>query len=297
MRLAAAVDVGATNTKLGIVADDGAIQDRATQPTPPTGERLVAAIAATLLPLVAAARARASLVNAVGISVAGFLDADRHTMYGNANLPDLCGFPLHAALQERLGLPCRLECDSNAAVLAEYRYGAGRNTTRLLGVTVGTGLGGAIVLDGRLLRYTGECAGDIGHIIVEPNGRLCTCGAHGCLEAMVCTAAISERAGGEPVANIIRAATGGDTRARDALAETGRWLGLGLASLVQLFAPEAIVVGGGVAAAGALLLEPARASYGRNAGTAFRSVRIVGSSFEGWEGMIGAASLALEPVD
>lgn len=295
MRLAGAVDIGGTRTKIGIVADDGSVVRNDAIGTSAAGdpEPLVASIAATLRPMIAAAGS----VVGIGVSVAGFLDREHGVMIENANLPKLCGFPLRRALMERLSLECRLEVDSNAAVLAEHRFGTGKGASRLLGVTVGTGLGGGVIIDGALLRYTGECAGDIGHIIVDPDGRLCTCGAHGCLEAMVCTAALSERAGGRRTRDVVNAAHRGEKRAAEALAETGRWLGLGLASLAPLFAPERIVVGGGVAAAGELLLEPARESFREHAAPGFRDrIEIVGSTFNGREGMIGAASLFLDPL-
>ena len=165
-------------------------------------------------------------------------------------------------------------------------------------MTVGTGLGGGVIVDGEPLRYTGECAGDLGHIILDPNGRRCTCGARGCLEAMVSSAALSERAGGRPARDVVTTARQGDRPAADALAETGWWLGLGLASLSPLFAPDRIVVGGGVAAAGELLLEPTRASYREHAAPEFREgVQLVGSSFDGWEGIVGAASLFFDPPE
>jgi len=218
-------------------------------------------------------------------------------MVGNANLPELCDFPLRHALEQRLSLPCLLEVDSNASTVAEYRHGAGRGAGRLLGITVGTGLGGGVLLDGRLLRHTGQCAGDLGHVILSPKGRRCSCGANGCLEAMVCSAALSHRAGGRRVRDILSDARAGERRSLDALAETGWWLGLGLASLSPLFAPDRIVIGGGVAAAGEFLLDPVRTSYLVHASDEFRErVEIVGSAFEGWEGMIGAGSLFLEPL-
>jgi glucokinase len=167
----------------------------------------------------------------------------------------------------------------------------------LLGVTVGTGLGGGVIINGELLRYTGECAGDIGHIIVDRKGRRCTCGARGCLEAMVNVAALSERGNGRPVRDIINAAREGDEASRRAVSETGWWLGLGLASLSPLFSPDRIVVGGGIAAAGELLLESVRTSYHTHVRPEFReTTRVVGSSFEGWDGMVGAASLFLDPL-
>ncbi len=292
--LVAAVDVGGTGTKVGIVAGDGRVVRRATIRTPPAGEPgpLVDGIAAALRPMLADL-ARPAL--GAGVAVAGFLDHDGGAMVGNANLPALCGFPLRRALVDRLALDCRLEGDSNAAAFAEHRFGAGRGSARLLCVTVGTGLGGGVVIDGALLRHTGGCAGDLGHVIVDREGRRCTCGARGCLEAMVCSAALSERAGGRPVRAVIGAARAGEARATEALAETGWWLGLGLASLAPLFGPDRVVVGGGIAAAGDLLLEPARASFRLHAAPGLvAAAPVVGSSFDGWEGMVGAAALLLD---
>jgi glucokinase len=298
MRLAGAIDIGGTAIKIGIVDEDGTIIKRARVPTAPDGEpvALVNAIVATLQPMLDAAKQDKS-ASGIGVSVAGFLDPERLGMIHNANLIALREFPLRRALEKRFSLECPLEVDSNAAVVAEYRHGAGRGSTRLLGVTLGTGLGGGVIIDEELLRYTGECAGDIGHIIVDRNGRLCTCGARGCLEAMVNVAAVSERGGGRTVREIITRARDGDQTAINALAETGWWLGLGLASLSPLFSPDTIAVGGGISAAGELLLDSVRTSFHEHARPEFRDhTRIVGSSFEGWEGMIGAASLFLDPL-
>jgi glucokinase len=299
MRLAGAIDIGGTATKIGVVAEDGTIVRRRTMSTSVDGEPmpLVDAIASSLRLILDARATQRNPVSGIGVSVAGFLDPEHSAMIHNANLPALRGFPLRRALEERLSLDCRLEVDSNAAVVAEYRHGAGRGSARLLGVTVGTGLGGGVIIDGELLRYTGECAGDLGHIIVDPKGRLCTCGARGCLEAMVNSAALSERARGRKPREIVNSGRQGDKLARKALAETGWWLGLGLASLSPVFAPDRIVVGGGIAAAGELLLESVRTSYRTHARPEFREkVQVVGSSFDGWEGMVGAASLFLDPV-
>ena len=299
MRLAGAIDIGGTATKIGVVAEDGTIVRRRTMSTSVDGEPmpLVDAIASSLRLILDARATQRNPVSGIGVSVAGFLDPEHSAMIHNATLPALRGFPLRRALEERLSLDCRLEVDSNAAVVAEYRHGAGRGSARLLGVTVGTGLGGGVIIDGELLRYTGECAGDLGHIIVDPKGRLCTCGARGCLEAMVNSAALSERARGRKPREIVNSGRQGDKLARKALAETGWWLGLGLASLSPVFAPDRIVVGGGIAAAGELLLESVRTSYRTHARPEFReTTEVVGSSFDGWEGMVGAASLFLDPL-
>lgn len=299
MRLAGAIDIGGTGTKIGVVAEDGTILRRRTISTIAYAEpvALMDAIASSLRLILGARESERSPVSGIGVSVAGFLDPEHSAMIHNANLPALRGFPLRRALEERLSLDCRLEVDSNAAVVAEYRHGAGQGSTRLLGVTVGTGLGGGVIIDGQLLRYTGECAGDLGHIIVDRKGRRCTCGAQGCLEAMVNVAALSERAGGRKVREIVASGRQGDKVARKALTETGRWLGLGLASLTPLFAPDRIVVGGGIAVAGNLLLDSVQASYRAHVQPEFREkTQVIGSSFEGWEGIVGAASLFLHPL-
>jgi glucokinase len=299
MRLAGAIDIGGSAIKIGIVASDGSVLARERVPMRMLGEPipLVDSIVAAIRPMLDAKSAEKNSVAGIGVSVAGFLNPGRSAMIHNANLPALREFELRGALEERLSLDCRLEVDSNAAVLAEHRHGAGKGSARLLGVTVGTGLGGGVIIDGELLRFTGECAGDIGHIIVDRKGRLCSCGARGCLEAMVNVASLSERGNGRTVREIINAARKGDGPSLKAVAETGWWLGLGLASLSPLFSPDRIVVGGGIASAGDLLLGPARASYREHVRPEFRdATRVVGSTYEGWDGMIGAASLFLDPL-
>jgi len=300
MRLAGAVDIGGTNTIIGIVSEDGRIIRRSTIPTK-TGtepDHLVDAIALELRQMLDAVADERNQVAAIGIAVAGFLDREHRMMVANANLPSLRNFALRRAFEERFELHCHLEVDSNASTVAEYRFGMGRGVSRLLGLTLGTGVGGGVIVSGKLLRFTGECAGDVAHIVVEPNGRRCTCGARGCLEAMVNSAALSERGGSRKPADILSVAKKGDAASINAVTETGRYLGMGLASLSPTFAPEKIVIGGGLAAAGDLLIEPARKSYDEHAADDFRGqVPIVGSGFEGWEGMVGAASLSLASLD
>lgn len=300
MRLAGAVDIGATNTKIGVVGEDGRVFRRATVPTRSGNEpnRLIDAIAAELKPMLDAMADERNQVAALGVAVAGFVDREHTMMVANANLVALCGFPLRRAFEERFELTCHLEVDSNASTVADYRYGKGRGATRMLGITIGTGVGGGVIASGKLLRFTGECAGDVGHVIVEPDGRKCTCGMRGCLEAVICSAALAERAGKRTAAEVIIGVRKGEQYAIDAFAESGRLLGLGLASLSPIFAPDTIVIGGGLAAAGDFLIEPARKSYNEQAGDEFRGkVTIAGSGFDGWEGIVGAGSLALSPLE
>jgi glucokinase len=296
MRVAGAIDIGGTSTKLGLVTEHGTIiaRDRIATSVEGAPEPLVEAIATAFAQMMRSHET--TELAGVGVSVAGFLNHDRSAMVHNSNLPALRGFPLKRALEKRLSTECRLEVDSNATTLAEYRYGAGKNVERLLGLTIGTGIGGGVVINGRLVRYTGECAGDLGHVIVDPEGRLCTCGAHGCLEAMANSAALSERVEGRSVREIIDAARRGNDVAREAIAESGRWIGLGVASLAALFDPDVIVIGGGIAAAQELLIGPARESYLTYASPQYRDARFEGSAFEGWDGVLGAATLFLDPV-
>ncbi|HJQ11765.1 MAG TPA: ROK family protein [Gemmatimonadaceae bacterium] len=300
MRLAGAVDIGATNTKIGIVGEDGRIFRRATIPTKTGSEPadLVDAIVNELRPMIDAVTDERNQVVAIGVAIAGFLNREHTMMIANANLRPLVDFPLRRAFEEKFELNCHLEVDSNATTIAEYRFGMGRGATQLLGLVFGTGVGGGVIVGGKLLRFTGECVGDIGHVIVEPDGRQCTCGAKGCLEAVACSAALSERAQGRPPREVITAAKSGERSAITALAKIGNFIGLGLSSLVQIFAPERIVIGGGLAAAGDLLIQPTRYSFRAHAGEDFRDrVEIVCSTFDGWEGMVGAASTALSPHD
>ncbi|HET9636862.1 MAG TPA: ROK family protein [Gemmatimonadaceae bacterium] len=300
MRLAGAVDIGGTNTKIGIVGEDGRIFRRASVPTK-TGtdpQHLIDAVADELRPMLDAVTDERNQVVAIGISIAGFLNREHTMMIANANLPRLRDFPLRRAFEEKFELNCHLEVDSNATTLAEYRFGMGRGSTRLLGMVFGTGVGGGVIIGGRLLRFTGECVGDPGHVIVQPGGRKCTCGARGCLEAVACSAALAERAGGRAPRDVITAARNGDKNALDAFAATGEFIGLGLASLAQIFAPDRVVIGGGLAAAGDALIRPTRESFRKHAGEDFRErVEIVCSNFDGWEGIVGAASMALSPHD
>jgi glucokinase len=300
MRLAGAVDIGATNTKIGIVGEDGRIFRRATVPTRTGSEpqHLIDAISGELRPMLDAMTDERNQVVAIGVSIAGFLNREHTMMVANANLRELCEFPLRHAFEEKFELHCQLEVDSNATTLAEYRFGMGRGATRMLGMVFGTGVGGGMVVGGKLLRFTGECVGDIGHVIVEPGGRKCTCGARGCLEAVACSAALSERANGRAPRDVINAARRGDEAASEAVAAIGEFIGLGLASLAPIFSPDRVVLGGGLAAAGDALIKPARESFRAYAGDDFRDrVEIACSTFEGWEGIVGAASVALSAHD
>ncbi|MBA3691360.1 MAG: ROK family protein [Actinobacteria bacterium] len=307
------LDVGGTKIAAARVAADGSIlaQDRVATPAQDMGR--------TLQAMVELARAlMTSDVEAVGIGAAGLVRSSTGVL---AFAPNLAWRNVHLVehVGDALGLPSVADNDATAAAWGEYRFGAGRGCRHLLLVTVGTGIGGGIVTDGRIYRGAHGFAAEIGHIIVEPGGPLCGCGNRGCWEQVASGHAI-ERAGREaadryphsgiaqlaegvptqvsgPV--VTRAAQDGDETARAILAKVGRRLGEGIAGLVNVLDPEVVVVGGGAVSAGDLMLEPARRAFaGAVEAPEFRpEVPILAAQLGNDAGMVGAAALALESLE
>jgi glucokinase len=207
-----------------------------------------------------------------------------------------------ARMEERLGLPVAIDNDATAAAIAEWRFGAGRGSTDMLMVTLGTGVGGGLVLGGRPYRGWSGAGGELGHIVVLVDGRACFCGGHGLLEEYVSGNA-ANRAAREtfgPAADahrLVRLGNEGDPRALMILDEMGRYLGAGIASMLNALEPELVVIGGGFAAAGELLLAPARRVIAREALTPGRDARLVRAELGTSAGMIGAALVAFELLD
>jgi glucokinase len=228
----------------------------------------------------------------------------------------LVDVPLRDLLAERLGLPVVVDNDATAALLAEFRYGAARGARNVIVLTIGTGVGGGILADGRVVRGATGAAGELGHIVIDASGPPCpgNCPNHGCLEAFVSGPALAHegraRAVADPESGLGRAlaagrdvtgplvtelAHDGDPAARAAIATLGHHLGIGMTSLVNVFNPEVIVIGGGLVATGDLLLEPARAIVAERALIPARDqVRIVPARFGDESGMLGAAAMAFE---
>jgi glucokinase len=294
-RAALAIDIGGTTTKLGIVfRDGGAEMISATSTASDSADPFDHVVSAAGEVREAALRAGINVAG-VGVSVAGFIDEARTRMVFNPNLPRLVDYPIVERLQAQLGMPATLEVDSNSACVAEYRAGAGRDARRLLVLTIGTGLGCGVMTGGELVRLAGECIGDAGHVIVEPGGPECTAGCRGCAESMVAAPAIQRRDGGlRSARTIIECARSGDATARRTLAETGRYVGLAMASLAAIFLPDCIVVSAGIAAAGELLLNSAERSFHAAAGTLYRSgVRLCRSTLCSRAPLIGAGLTVL----
>jgi glucokinase len=278
MTLACGVDVGGTKIAGGIVDDTGRILEELLVESPATD---VHAIEAAVEKLVTELRTRHDIA-AVGVGAAGYIDRSRSVVLFAPNLAwrDL---DLKADLERRLGLPVVVENDANAAAWGEFQFGAGHDVDDLLLVTVGTGVGGGVVLDGSLYRGAFGVGAEIGHMRVVPDGIRCGCGNRGCFEmyasgtalvrearaaaaaGSLLAADLVDRAGGDPARIsgplITEAARDGDPFAREHLAGLGRWLGEGIASLTAVLDPAVVVIGGGVSAADELLLDPVRRAF------------------------------------
>ncbi len=290
------VDVGGTKVAAVLVDAAGVVAGRTRRPsTTDDFAGFVDAIAGAVEDL----RAQAP-VDAVGVAVAGNVSADRSRVVTSPNLPPLKGQPLRDELQVRLGLPVVLDNDANAAAWAEYRFGPWSLHQDIVVITVGTGLGGGVILDGQLRRGAHGFAGEPGHVPVVPDGRRCPCGGRGCWEQYASGTALLRYfrdAGGDPRLDgpaVTAAAQAGDPHALAAFDEVGRWLGFGLAGVVALLDPAFLVLGGGVADAGELLLEPTRLGFARSMAWDTDRVHpdIVAAVLGNEAGAVGAAALA-----
>ena len=231
---------------------------------------------------------------AVGLGLPGHFDAEGAGVLLPNLAGDWVGRPIAGPVGAGLGLTPALINDVRAMTLAELRLGAGRGARDLVCVALGTGVGGGVVIDGRLHLGLGH-AGEIGHVTVDPDGPLCGCGNRGCLDRVAAAAAIAAEAGTPSVADAVAAARAGDARARAALASAGRQVGRALAAAVVLLWPERIVVGGGVARAGDLILDPLRAELRDRARVApVDRIGVVPAELGAGAGAVGAALWARE---
>jgi glucokinase len=190
------IDVGGMTAKLGVVSSGGQIHGRTSVPTgfELTADALIERLATAARPLLEQSHASDIDVRTAGLALPGMLSPDRSAVRNVTNLPGLNHVPLRDRLAERLGLAVALDNDACAAALGEYRYGAGRGAERLLVVTVGTGIGAGMVVDGAVFRTSQGCLGDPGHVIVAPDGPRCGCGGRGCMEVMAAAPAIARAA-------------------------------------------------------------------------------------------------------
>jgi glucokinase len=272
------VDIGGTSTKSGILDATGELRFVDSIPTQPDHTSYIQALCALIDRTRKAALTNGYRLSGIGVAVAGFLSPSRDRLVYNPNLSWLEGVPLHERLAERFDLPIELEVDSNAACMAEYYFGSGQQSRRFLCVTAGTGLGVGMAIEGQPLRFAYGCLGDIGHIIVQPEGPLCSCGGRGCAEIMVSAPALAERFAYRSairstvsLRDVVEAAQARDSIAITVLKEAGEWLGIAIASMANILFPDHIVIAGGLSAAGDYVLEPAERMFRETASILARS--------------------------
>lgn len=306
------IDVGGTKVLGGVVDETGKVLTTARKDTPRQGgsalTQTIADVAKELL--------EKYQVSSVGVSAAGFVSSDRKTMLATPNIADWNGVDLDNQLTKLIGLPVVIENDANAAAWGEAKFGAGKNQDHMMMLTVGTGIGGGIVVNGALYRGAYGIAAEFGHLRVVPEGHLCGCGARGCFEQYASGNALLRHAreaisaspevarnllsrGDGTVAGltghaITEAARDGDPVALAAFNTTGQWLGAGIASLAVLLDPACVVIGGGVIDAGEILLKPTRESLERNMPFAGKHPypEIIAAELGNEAGLVGVADLA-----
>jgi glucokinase len=312
------VDLGGTNIVVGAMSADGT-QSYAMRSVPTSSElgadgvadRIVAVIEGVILDTLAQTDASRRDFIGVGIGAPGPLDREHGIVVVAPNL-GWRNYPLRDRIGQRLGLPATLDNDANCATVGEWWQGAARGGTNVIGMTIGTGIGGGLILDGRLFHGASDVAGEIGHTTIDLNGRHCKCGNYGCLEAYASGPAIATRAREvlvrEETASLLpsivdghleritaeivyRAAQQGDAVASEIVRDTARYLGVGIANLLNTINADVVVVAGGVTQAGDALFVPLRAEVRRRAfRPAVDATRIVAGELPGTAGVVGAVA-------
>ena len=314
MRFVLGIDIGGTNLVVGAVAEDGsALHALRSEPTrPEEGSdavlRRLGGMGRAVMDETRKMVPGAEFAG-VGAGAPGPLDTKRGVVLLTPNL-GWVNLPLRQLLQDALGIPAMIDNDANCAVLGEWWRGAARGAKQVIGITIGTGIGGGIIVDGRLYHGASDCAGEIGHTTVEVNGRRCKCGNYGCLEAYASGPAIARRAveaieAGQTsklpdyvdgaleritAQTVYQAAHDGDELAEEVVGDTAKFLGAGIANMINIFNPEIVVVFGGVTLAGERLFGPLRREVAKRAfKPAVAVCRIVPAELTGTAGVYGAA--------
>jgi len=307
------VDLGGTKMAVGVVDSEQKVHYQGKEPS--TGlseEKVVEELAEELLE---AKQARPDVL-AAGLGIPATIDRDRGVAIHAVNLT-ITDVPIRDLMRERLGLPVYVDNDANVAALAEFLYGAGRGAKDVVLLTIGTGIGGGLILDGEVYRGSTGAAAELGHIVIEEDGPKCqgNCPNHGCVEALASGTAIAkagkeaaernpDSALGKALADgpivgrtVTELALAGDGPAREVVAQAGRHIGVALSSLANIFDPDVFVIGGGVSAVGDLLLDPAREEL-RSRALPPQNGRPVKLAELGPDaGIVGAAAMALIELD
>jgi glucokinase len=313
------IDVGGTKLAAGLIDREARLvaQNVTFAHAGCSPDGVVDAIAASVDTLLADSGATTDQIAGAGVGSSGHIDSRRGLVLTNSNLPDWDCYPLAEVLRQRLDMPVIIDNDANCAAWAEYRLGAGRGSTHMCYLTFSTGCGMGIVIDGRIYRGATGTAGEIGHTVVDPNGPRCSCGKRGCLMSYACGMALDEMARGclecgegtllrelcgecpehVKAEQIAEAARQGDLVALRLLNTAGRFFGIGLSTVVQVLNPDRIVIGGGLAHIGPLLLDSCRQALDENIHPVLRgTAQVVLSELWTQAGMLGAGLLVWDEM-
>ncbi len=295
--LYAGFDLGGTQLKFGLIDGEGTIVHKDKIPTPGSIEGLVRTIAETRAALESRFPGR---IRSVGFGFAGFYSLGDRKVLHSPNYPSLSNFDIFPALERALDIPFAIDNDANMAAYGEWKYGAGRGAHSLVLLTIGTGIGSGIILDGGL--WHGKCgfAGELGHITINPEGSRCNCGNIGCLETEASApkivrnyVALTGKDEGLTAEDVDNRARMGDRAAVESFSRCGTYLGIGLGIVINFLNPEKIILGGGVMTTGEFLLGPAlEEARKRSHRVSFACTSIVKASLGNDAGLIGAASWA-----
>jgi len=308
------VDLGGTKIYTALADLHGRILAEFRTPTKAREgpEAVIARIAETVHRVLKAVEGKAPA--ALGIGSPGPLDPETGVVYNSPNL-GWDRVPLKKKLEELLEVPVLVDNDANLAALGEYSFGAGRGSRHMVYVTVSTGIGGGLILDGRIYRGAGGGAGEVGHMVLDPEGPPCGCGRRGCLEALASGTAMAARArelaaagrgkailreaggaaGGITAVSVSRAAAAGDSEAAEIITRAGEYLGMGLANVINLINPDRLVLGGGALEAGeGIWAGMERELSARSLRPALDQVRVVRAGLGSRSGLMGAVALAMK---
>ncbi len=313
-KAAIGIDIGGTSIKLGIVSDTGKVLLRDSFLTGSVSGRaeLMDKLVEHIHILLKEAKFRKLKISGVGIGAPGPIDVEKGLVYFFPNIKGWENTPLKQILKKRLKLPVFVDNDANVMALGEYLFGAGKGSRNMIGLTLGTGLGGGIIIDGKLFHGPRYSAAEIGHMIVDPNGPLCGCGNHGCIETFVGNGYFVKdvqehlSAGGDTILRdwvtkqhkvltpklVQDAAEMGDKLSIGQWHKTGTYLGTALAGLVNLLSPERIIIGGGLSLSGDLLFKPVIAAIQKKAfPIAAQFVKVLPAKLGTDAGLVGASAL------
>jgi len=310
-----AIDLGGTKIAAALISSDNRVMDKTHSLTlvseglQPVTSRIFSMIDR----LLSQSNTDPARLYGIAIAAAGAIDTDKGLITSSPNLPGWINVPLRDIVRKRYGVDTRLVNDANAAALAEHRLGAGRGAANLIYITVSTGIGGGIIVNGELYSGTSGCAGEIGHMTIDANGPECSCGNAGCLEVFASGKAVAGEAKrrikegeqsrltdivsgdleGITAEKVAMAAQGGDRLATEVISRAATYLGVGMVNLVNIFNPEMIIVGGGLSKMGELLLGPAREVVRQRAfPLCAGAVRIVTAELGDDAGLLGATIYA-----